>query len=71
MGHYFKAITNRIRGTAMPFYEKGNVRIHYEESGSGFPLLIIPGGATPTTANRLARSKWIGLGTATPTTKSA
>jgi pimeloyl-ACP methyl ester carboxylesterase len=30
--------------TAMPFYEKGDVRIHYEEAGSGFPLLIIPGG---------------------------
>jgi len=28
----------------MPFYEKANVRIHYEEVGSGFPLLIIPGG---------------------------
>jgi pimeloyl-ACP methyl ester carboxylesterase len=30
----------------MPFYERGDVRIHYEEvgSGSGFPLLIIPGG---------------------------
>jgi len=28
----------------MPFYEKGDVRIHYEEVGSGFPLLIIPGG---------------------------
>jgi len=28
----------------MPFYEKGNVRIHYEESGSGFPVLFIPGG---------------------------
>jgi len=26
------------------FYEKGPVRIHYEESGSGFPLLLIPGG---------------------------
>ena len=31
-------------GTAMPFYEKGNVRIYYEEAGSGFPLLVIPGG---------------------------
>ena len=30
--------------TAMPFYERGNVRIHYQEAGSGFPLLIIPGG---------------------------
>ena len=28
----------------MPFYEKGEIRIHYEETGSGFPLLLIPGG---------------------------
>ncbi|HEX5369478.1 MAG TPA: alpha/beta hydrolase [Dehalococcoidia bacterium] len=28
----------------MPFYEKGDVRIHYEEAGSGFPLLVTPGG---------------------------
>jgi pimeloyl-ACP methyl ester carboxylesterase len=28
----------------MPFYEKGDVRIHYEEAGSGFPLLVIAGG---------------------------
>jgi pimeloyl-ACP methyl ester carboxylesterase len=28
----------------MPFYERGDVRIHYEETGSGFPLLLIPGG---------------------------
>jgi pimeloyl-ACP methyl ester carboxylesterase len=28
----------------MPFYESGSVRIHYEEVGSGYPLLIIPGG---------------------------
>jgi len=28
----------------MPFYEKGNVRIRYEEVGSGIPLLAIPGG---------------------------
>ena len=26
------------------FYEKGGVRIHYEEAGSGFPLLLIAGG---------------------------
>jgi pimeloyl-ACP methyl ester carboxylesterase len=26
------------------FYEKGPVRIHYEEAGSGFPLLLLPGG---------------------------
>jgi pimeloyl-ACP methyl ester carboxylesterase len=28
----------------MPYYERDNVRIHYEEVGSGFPLLLIPGG---------------------------
>jgi pimeloyl-ACP methyl ester carboxylesterase len=28
----------------MPFYEKGNVRIRYEEVGAGFPLLVAPGG---------------------------
>src|SRR6478609_311379 len=26
------------------FYEKGNVRIRYAETGSGFPLLATPGG---------------------------
>jgi hypothetical protein len=25
------------------FYAKGPVRIHYEEAGSGFPLLLIAG----------------------------
>src|ERR1051325_8817337 len=30
--------------TAMPFYEKGDVRIRYETGGSGFPLLGTPGG---------------------------
>jgi pimeloyl-ACP methyl ester carboxylesterase len=28
----------------MSFYEKGPVRIRYEEAGSGFPLLLIAGG---------------------------
>ena len=26
------------------FYQKGNGRIRYEETGSGFPLLLIAGG---------------------------
>ena len=26
------------------FYERGSVRIRYEEAGSGFPLLLIAGG---------------------------
>ena len=28
----------------MPFYTRGDVTIHYEETGSGFPLLATPGG---------------------------
>jgi pimeloyl-ACP methyl ester carboxylesterase len=28
----------------MSFYERGPVRIHYEEAGSGYPLLLIAGG---------------------------
>jgi len=28
----------------MPFYQKNDVRIRYEEAGSGFPLLLVPGG---------------------------
>ena len=33
----------------MPFYEKGPVRIHYEEAGSGYPLLLIAGGGLNST----------------------
>jgi pimeloyl-ACP methyl ester carboxylesterase len=28
----------------MPLYENGQVRIRYEEAGTGFPLLVTPGG---------------------------
>ena len=38
----------------MPFYEKGAVRIHYEEVGSGVPLLVIPGGGLNSTVAGLA-----------------
>ena len=31
------------------FYERGAVRIYYEEAGSGFPLLLIPGGGLNST----------------------
>src|SRR5216684_2578313 len=37
----------------MPFYERGDVRIHYEETGSGFPLLLIPGGGLNSTISFL------------------
>ena len=30
-------------------YEQGDVRIRYEEAGSGFPLLLIPGGGLNST----------------------
>ncbi len=37
------------RGAAMSFYEKGPVRIRYQEVGSGFPLLLIAGGGLNST----------------------
>ena len=36
------------------FYERGPVRIYYEETGSGFPLLLIPGGGLNSTIAALA-----------------
>ena len=33
----------------MPIYERGHVRIRYEDAGFGFPLLIIPGGGLNST----------------------
>jgi len=36
------------------FYEKGGVRIHYQEAGSGFPLLLIPGGGLNSTIASLS-----------------
>ena len=42
-------------GAAMSFYEKGPVRIHYEEAGSGFPLLLIAGGGLNSTISGLNR----------------
>jgi pimeloyl-ACP methyl ester carboxylesterase len=40
-------------GAAMSFYEKGPVRIHYQEVGSGFPLLLIAGGGLNSTISGL------------------
>jgi pimeloyl-ACP methyl ester carboxylesterase len=39
----------------MSFYERGPVRIRYQEVGSGFPLLIIAGGGLNSTIAGLAR----------------
>src|SRR4249920_2045287 len=38
---------------AMSFYEKGPVRIRYEQAGSGFPLLLIAGGGLNSTISGL------------------
>ena len=40
----------------MPFYQRGSTRIYYEEVGSGFPLLIIPGGGLNSTVSSLQTS---------------
>jgi len=40
----------------MPIYQRGDVSIHYEEAGSGFPLLVIPGGGLNSTIAGLAAS---------------
>ena len=56
------AVTQRVfgrqtgqGGTDIPFYERGPVRIYYEEAGSGFPLLLIAGGGLNSTLSGLAR----------------
>jgi pimeloyl-ACP methyl ester carboxylesterase len=35
------------------FYDKGSVRIYYEDAGSGFPLLLLPGGGLNSTVASL------------------
>ena len=40
-------------GAAMSFYEKGAVRIAYQETGSGFPLLLIAGGGLNSSISNL------------------
>ncbi len=40
-------------GAAATFYEKGPIRIRYQETGSGFPLLLIAGGGLNSTISGL------------------
>ena len=40
----------------MGMYEKGAVRIHFEEAGRGFPLLLIAGGGLNSTIAHLSGS---------------
>jgi pimeloyl-ACP methyl ester carboxylesterase len=48
------AAAPRVFAQRSSFYEKGGVRIHYEEAGSGLPLLVIPGGGLNSTIAALA-----------------
>jgi pimeloyl-ACP methyl ester carboxylesterase len=43
------------QGGAAKVYEKGPVRIHYEDHGSGFPILMIAGGGLNSTISALIR----------------
>ena len=36
---------------SMSVYERGDVSIHYQDTGSGFPLLLIPGGGLNSVAS--------------------
>ena len=38
----------------MPIYKRSSVQIHYEEAGSGCPLLVIPGGGLNATISYLS-----------------
>src|SRR5262245_44997599 len=40
----------------MSFYEKGPVRIYFEEAGSGFPLLLSAGGGLNSTISNFIRT---------------
>ena len=41
----------------MPFYERGKVRIYYEEAGSGLPLMLIAGGGLNSTIDRYFKAE--------------
>ena len=44
----------------MPIYEKGAVRINYQEAGSGVPLLVIPGDDTVSATLRALEDRFSG-----------
>jgi pimeloyl-ACP methyl ester carboxylesterase len=45
----YKQTEQKQGRSAMGIYERGPVRIHFEEAGSGFPLLVIAGGGLNST----------------------
>jgi pimeloyl-ACP methyl ester carboxylesterase len=50
-----RALAQSGPGATGSFYERGPVRIHYQEAGSGFPLLLIAGGGLNATIELLRR----------------
>jgi pimeloyl-ACP methyl ester carboxylesterase len=48
-----RVLTRETEQGGLSFYEKGSVRIHYEVSGAGFPLLLIAGGGLNSTISNL------------------
>src|SRR6476661_4089396 len=48
--------SHQTRKAAMGTYERGAVRIHFEEAGAGFPLLLIAGGGLNSTISGITGS---------------
>src|SRR2546430_17512349 len=44
------------KGGTGKFFEKGSVRTYYEEAGSGFPLMLLPGGGLNSTISFFTRN---------------
>jgi len=40
----------------MPIFENGSTQIYYEESGSGYPMLVLPGGGLNATVENLGHA---------------
>src|ERR1700710_380156 len=51
-----RVFAQQAGGTAMNVFEKGGVRIHFEEAGSGYPLLLIAGGGLNSTISGFSGS---------------
>src|SRR4029450_11813234 len=50
-----RALAQSGSPAASKFYERGKVRIHYEEQGTGFPLMLIAGGGLDASIELLRR----------------
>ena len=50
-----RALAQSVPAATSRFYERGKVRIHYEEAGSGFPLMLIAGGGLNSSIELLRR----------------